>query len=441
MITYKKSAEILNLLEKEGYEAYIVGGCVRDSIMGRTFHDTDITTNALPDEIMKVFREYKTIPTGIKHGTVTVIADGTPYEITTYRIDGKYTDSRRPDNVEFTTNLREDLARRDFTINAVAMDLRGNIYDCFGGADDIKRNIIKCVGSPEKRFAEDALRIMRAVRFSSQLGFEIEPETAEAVHSMKNSLGNISKERISEELDKLICGKNCINVLMEYGDVITTVIPEFESCIGFDQHSPYHKYTVWEHIARAVNLAPHDNIKMRRALLFHDIAKPVCAKFDETGRGHFKKHAEIGAEMTRDIMKRLRYDSESINYAVTLIAHHSEKILTKTDVKKMMSTIGDKLFFELMEMKKCDNSAKNDFVRDENTVLDKLIADGRRIIENNECRNLHMLAVNGNDLIKTGLNGAEIGKTLNKLLNLVIEEKLLNDHDILLNYIKQRCIK
>lgn len=441
MITDKKSAEILNLLEKAGYEAYLVGGCVRDSIMGHKFHDTDITTNALPDEIMKVFHGYKTVPTGIKHGTVTVISDGIPYEITTFRIDGKYTDSRRPDNVEFTASLREDLARRDFTINAVAMDLRGNICDCFGGADDIEKHIIRCVGSPEKRFEEDALRIMRAVRFSSQLGFEIEPETARAVHSMKESLKNISKERISEELDKLICGKNCISVLMEYSDVITIVIPEFESCIGFDQHSPYHKYTVWEHIVRAVNLAPSDNIKMRRALLFHDIAKPVCAKFDGTGRGHFKKHAETGAEMTRDIMKRLRYDSESTNYAVTLIAHHSEKILTKTDVKKMMSAIGDKLFFELMEMKKCDNSAKNDFVRDENTALDELIAEGHRIIENNECRNLHMLAVNGNDLIKTGLNGAEIGRTLNGLLNLVIEEKLPNDHDILLNYIKQRCIK
>lgn len=440
MIKDKKSAEILNLLEKAGYEAYFVGGCVRDSIMGRSFHDIDITTNALPDEIIKVFHGYKIIPTGIKHGTVTVIYDATPYEITTYRIDGKYTDSRRPDSVEFTTSLREDLARRDFTINAVAMDLRENICDFFGGTDDIEKRIIRCVGNPEKRFEEDALRIMRALRFSSQLGFEIAPETAKAVHSMKNSLANISRERITEELDKLICGKNCINVLMEYSDVIATIIPEFEKCIGFEQHSPYHKYTVWEHIVRAVNFAPCDNLKLRRALLFHDIAKPVCAKFDETGRGHFKKHAETGAEMTQKIMKRLRYDGESINYAVTLIAHHSEKILTKTDVKKMMSAIGDRLFFELMEMKKCDNFAKNDFVHDENTAFDKLIAEGHRIIEQNECRNLHMLAVNGNDLIKIGLSGAEIGETLNKLLNLVIEEKIFNEHDTLLNYIK-RCIK
>lgn len=435
-----QSAEILNVLEKAGFEAYLVGGCVRDTLMKRPFHDTDITTNALPEQITDTFKNYKTIPTGIKHGTVTVISGGVPYEITTYRIDGKYSDSRRPDSVEFTANLYEDLARRDFTINAIAMNSHGEISDPFGGAEDIKKQVIRCVGSPEKRFSEDALRIMRAVRFSAQLGFEIEHETAEAIHSMKNRLKNISKERIREELDKLICGKNCFNVLMEYSDVITTIIPEFEKCIGFEQHSPYHKYTVWEHIIRAVNLAPHDNVKMRRSLLFHDIAKPVCAKFDETGRGHFKKHAETGAEMTQEIMKRLRYDSESIAYSVTLISHHSDKIHTKTDVKKLMSFIGDKLFIELMEMKKCDNSAKNDFVLDENNTLDKRIEEARTIIENNECRSLHMLDMNGNDLIKAGLKGAEIGSALKELLNLVIEEKLPNEHDILLNYIENRGV-
>lgn len=435
-----QSAEILNVLEKAGFEAYLVGGCVRDTLMKRPFHDTDITTNALPEQITDTFKNYKTIPTGIKHGTVTVISGGIPYEITTYRIDGEYSDSRRPDNVEFTANLREDLARRDFTINAIAMNLHGEISDPFGGAEDIQKKIIRCVGSPEKRFSEDALRIMRAVRFSSQLGFEIEQETAEAVHSMKNRLKNISKERIREELDKLICGKNCFNVLMEYSDVISTVIPEFEKCIGFEQHSPYHKYTVWEHTARAVILAPQDNLKMRRALLFHDIAKPVCARFDETGRGHFKNHAESGAEMTRDIMKRLRYDNESITYATILIEHHSDKIYSKTDVKKLMSVIGDRLFIELMEMKKCDNSAKNEFVLDENNELDKHIENAYRIIENNECRSLNMLDINGNDLAGKGFRGVEIGNALKELLNLVIEEKLPNEHDILLNYIENRGV-
>ncbi|MCM1507547.1 MAG: CCA tRNA nucleotidyltransferase [Ruminococcus flavefaciens] len=436
-----QSAEILDILESAGFEAYFVGGCVRDTLMKRPFHDTDITTNALPEQIMEVFRDYKTLPTGIQHGTVTVIYNNVPYEITTYRIDGEYTDSRRPDKVEFTSSLREDLARRDFTINAIAMNSKGEIYDCFGGEEDIKKKVIRCVGSPEKRFSEDALRIMRAVRFASQLGFEIEPETAKTVHRMKNRLKNISKERIREELDKLICGENCYNVLMEYSDVIATIIPEFENCIGFEQHSPYHKYTVWEHTVRAVNLAPSDNVRLRQALLFHDIAKPICAKFDETGRGHFKNHAGKGAEMTQDIMKNLRYDSASIAYAVTLIVRHSDKILTKTDVKKMMSLIGDNLFFELMEMKKCDNSAKNDFVREQNIPLDEWISEAHRIIEKGECRSLRMLDIGGNDLIKAGLHGAEIGVALNEMLNLVIEEKLPNEHDILLNYIKQRCLK
>lgn len=436
-----QSTEILDVLNGAGFEAYFVGGCVRDTIMGRPFHDTDITTNALPEQIMEVFRNYRIIPTGIKHGTVTVISGGVPYEITTYRIDGEYSDSRRPDSVEFTSSLREDLARRDFTVNAIAMNSAGEISDFFGGTEDIKNKIIRCVGSPEKRFSEDALRIMRAVRFSSQLGFKIESETAEAIHKMKDRLKNISRERIREELDKLICGKNCVEVLMEYSDVITTVIPEFQKCIGFEQHSPYHKYTVWEHTVRAVSLAPSDNVKMRRALFFHDIAKPVCAKFDETGRGHFKNHAEKGAEMAQSIMKNLRYDGNSIAYAVMLIAHHSDKICTETDVKKLMSLIGDNLFLELMEMKKCDNSAKNDFVLEQNIPLDNLIKAAHRIIENNECRSLKNLDISGNDLIKAGLQGAEIGEALNKLLNLVIEGKLLNEKDKLINYIKQRCLK
>lgn len=436
-----QSAEILNILENAGFEAYLVGGCVRDTIMNRTFHDTDITTNALPEQIIEVFKNYKTIPTGIKHGTVTVILNSIPYEITTYRIDGKYSDSRRPDSVEFTTSLREDLARRDFTINAIAMNSKGEISDYFNGTDDIRNKIIRCVGCPEKRFEEDALRIMRAVRFSSQLGFEIEQKTAKAIHSMKDRLKNISKERIREELDKLICGKNCLNVLLEYSDIITVIIPEFQKCIGFDQHSPYHKYTVWEHIVRAVSFAPQDNIQIRRALFFHDIAKPICAKFDESGRGHFYNHAKIGSEMTKDIMKRLRYDNDSITTVSTLIAYHSDKILTKKNIKKLISIIGDKLFIELIEMKKCDNSAKNDFVRDENIQLDEILSETYKIIENNECHNLHMLAVNGNDLIKSGLKGVEIGDTLKELLNLVIEETLPNEHDILLNYIKNRGVK
>lgn len=430
--------EILERLENCGYEAYTVGGCVRDAIMGRSAHDTDITTNAVPEQVMEAFSGYKVIPTGLKHGTVTILKNGVPYEITTYRIDGEYKDSRRPESVEFTASLTEDLARRDFTMNAIAMDRHGNIADPFCGQADIENKIIRCVGDPEQRFTEDALRIIRAVRFASQLGFTIEEKTAEAVHSMRARLKNISAERIRSELDKLLCGKNCIDVLLEYSDIITTIIPEFEPSIGFDQHSPYHKYNVWEHTVRAIGSAPADNVKLRTALLFHDIAKPACATFDENGRGHFKKHALVGAEMTQKIMKDMKYDGDTMSYAVMLIARHSKKIFDRIAVKKMMADIGDNLFFELMEMKKCDNLAKNDFVLDENELFDRLMDEGRSIIENNECRGLRHLAVNGKDMTELGLKGREVGDALNELLVLVLEEKLHNIKDDLLNYAKQR---
>ena len=441
MKTDKNTEQVLNELEKHGFEAYMVGGCVRDSIMGRECHDTDITTNARPEEILAVFSGFKVVPTGIKHGTVTVFCGDVPFEITTYRIDGEYTDCRRPENVEFTADITADLARRDFTINAVAMDRNGCLVDPFDGISDMKAGIIRCVGAPEKRFGEDALRIMRAVRFASQLGFTIEEETSAAVHRMKDLLQKISHERIRDELDKLVCGRSCISVLLEYSDVITAVIPEFKPSIGLDQCTPYHKYNVWEHTVRAVSFAPENDVKMRRTLLFHDIGKPACLKFDETGRGHFKQHDRVGAEITEKVMKRLRYDTKSISYSTALIANHSKKLRSRADVKKMMYRIGDELFLALTEMKKCDNSAKNDFVIEENTVFDRLAGIGREIIANNECRSLKGLAVNGSDLLGLGLKGAEIGKMQRRLLELVMEDELPNEKDKLLKYAEQECGK
>ncbi len=437
----KNTEQVLSELEKHGFEAYMVGGCVRDTIMGREYNDIDITTNACPDEMLEVFSNYKVIPTGIKHGTITVLCNGSPYEITTYRIDGEYTDHRRPDSVEFTSDITADLARRDFTINAVAMDRNGCIIDPFDGIHDMKDGIIRCVGEPEKRFTEDALRIMRAVRFASQLNFKIEESTSDAIHRMKDLLQNISHERIRDELDKLICGSNCVEILLDYSDVITAVIPEFKPSIGLEQCSPYHKYTVWEHTARAISFAPADNVKMRRTLLFHDIGKPACMKFDETGRGHFKQHDRVGAEITEKVMKKLRYDTKSISYATALISNHSKKLRSKSDVKKMMYRIGDELFFALTEMKKCDNSAKNDFVLDENVFFEELAKMGREVIANDECRSLRGLAVKGSELMDIGLSGAEIGEMQHKLLELVIEDKLPNTKEALLKYAEQECKK
>lgn len=438
MLNDINTAAVLEQLENAGYEAYIVGGCVRDMLLGREIHDTDITTNALPEQIIAAFPDCKNIPTGIKHGTVTIIKNHIPYEITTYRIDGEYTDSRRPDSVEFTADITDDLSRRDFTMNAIAMDRHGALVDAFGGKNDIENQLIRCVGDPEQRFTEDALRIMRAIRFSSQLGFAIEEKTAAAIHSMKDRLKNISRERVRDELDKLLCGKNCLSVLMEYSDVITAIIPEFQASIGFEQHSPYHVFDVWEHTIRAVANAPADNLNLRRTMLFHDIAKPYCADFDETGRGHFKHHNTVSAEMTEKIMKDLRYDNDSIKYAVTLIARHDDKFFNRYDVKKIMSEIGDELFFELVEIKKCDNSSKSDIVLGELKDFEKLIAIGHEIIENDECRSLKQLAVNGTDLKSAGLSGKEIGDAFSKILDLVMKEKLPNEKAALMEYVQQR---
>ena len=435
----KNTDKVLSVLEQNGYEAYMVGGCVRDRIMGREIHDTDITTNALPEQIMEAFSGYRIIPTGIRHGTVTVICGDVPYEITTYRIDGEYTDHRRPDSVEFTTDISDDLARRDFTVNAIAMDRHGNIVDPFGGREDIERKLIRCVGAPEQRFAEDALRIMRAIRFSSQLGFRIDVRTARAIYDMNSQLSNISRERIREELDKTICGRNAVEVLMEYSNVIISVIPEVKPCIGLDQRSPYHKYNVWEHMIRAMAAAPQEDLLLRRTLFFHDIGKPPCMKLDETGRGHFKQHDRVGAEMTEKIMKRLRYDKRTIADTVKLIAYHSKKLKNRTDVKKMLSVMGDKLFFKLMELKKCDNSAKNPFVADENHVFDSYMEMAREMIANNECRSIKGLAVKGTDLMALGLEGEEIGTILEEILQLVMEERLTNEKRALMKYIRQRC--
>lgn len=441
MIIGKNTEKILTELENHGFEAYMVGGCVRDSILGRPCNDIDITTNALPEQMLAVFSGYKVIPTGIKHGTVTVLCGGESFEITTYRIDGEYTDHRRPDEVRFTADIADDLARRDFTVNAVAMDRHGNIVDPFGGREDMDAGIIRCVGVPQERFSEDALRIMRAVRFSSQLGFAIDKATAEAVHDMREQLADISRERVRDEIDKLICGRNAAEVLLEFSDIITAVIPEFEPSIGLDQRSPYHRYNVWEHTVRALDAAPAENMKLRRTLLFHDIGKPACMKLDETGRGHFKQHDRVGAEMTAEIMKRLHYDNKTIAYTTALIANHSKKLRNKTDVKKMMCRVGDELFFELMEMKKCDNCGKNEFVLKENIFFDELKELGREIIANDECRSIKGLAVTGSELVQLGLKGAEIGEVQHEMLELVMEEELPNSRDELLKYAEQRCRK
>ncbi len=430
----KNAGELLNKLNKAGFEAYYVGGCVRDMLMNRTPHDIDITTNALPEEIIDVFADYHVIPTGIKHGTVTVMLCGTPYEITTYRIDGEYTDMRRPDSVRFTSCLEEDLIRRDFTMNAIAMNSEGGITDPFGGARDIENGIIRCAGEPEKRFTEDALRILRCVRFASKLGFDVEPMTAEAVHRLKGRLDFVARERVRVELDGIICGEGCVQAMLEFSDVIMQVIPEFQPCIGFQQHSPYHCYDVWEHIVRAIGGAPCTSPLLRRTMLFHDIGKPKCFSRDEKGIGHFKGHAKESALLAEKIMQRLRYDNNSIHDVTELIRTHSDKITSEKQIRRMLSRMGERLFFDLLDVKKADNSAKRDFVVKETEEFDEIALIARRILNENACMKLSQLAVNGNDMVSLGYKGREIGQILNCLLELAVDGEIENERDVMLKF-------
>lgn len=332
--------KIIDKLEGSGFEAYIVGGCVRDSILGKEPKDYDITTSALPEQVKTCLDGYSVIDTGIKHGTVTVIADDEYIEITTFRIDGNYSDHRRPDSVSFSENLLDDLSRRDFTINAMAYNRRTGVIDKFGGQKDLFRRIIKCVGEPAVRFNEDALRIMRALRFASELNFTVDTITSAAIHDLRRLLGSVSVERISRELNLLLTGAAPSNVLMEYGDVIATFIPELRPCIGFDQHSRYHVYDIWTHTAVAIEHSKNDK-DVRLALLLHDIAKPECCHFDEEGNGHFPGHERRGAEIAANVLHSLHYSNDTIDTVTTLIKYHYiTPIDDKIVVKQLLATVG-----------------------------------------------------------------------------------------------------
>ncbi len=435
----KRYEKLLSMLEEAGFEAYIVGGCVRDMLLGRPVSDFDITTNALPEQVMEVFSGMKVVPTGIKHGTVTVLYDSEPFEITTYRVDGNYTDSRRPDTVDFTSSLEEDLARRDLTVNAMAMDIRGDIHDPFHGQEDLESGVLRCVGEPEKRFSEDALRILRTVRFASVLGYRIDEKTEAAVLDMRANLDHISHERCRDEIEKMIMGANFAETALRYREIIAQLIPEFRPCFDFQQRSKYHKYDVYEHIVRAVAAAP-ESLLLRTTMLLHDIGKPPMFRLDENGTGHFKGHAGVSADIARDVMKRLRFDNSFIETVCTLIAMHSDEIGSEKHIRRIISRIGADNLFLLLEVKKADNLAKCEFVLEENVYFDKCAETARELIRQGECMSLRQLAVNGNDMISLGLSGRDIGSALDTLLGLVIDETLANEKESLIAYTKEELL-
>ncbi len=426
---------LINTLEKNGFEAFIVGGCVRDLLLSKTPFDYDIATNALPEQMLECLNEFKCIPTGLKHGTITVLSSGRSVEITTYRSDGEYLDHRRPQSVNFSADLNMDLARRDFTINAMAYSRKTGIIDPFGGRNDLERQLICCVGNPQKRFDEDALRILRGLRFASTLGFGFEKETFKALLNSKELLREISAERISAELIKLLCGENVKKVLMECSEIIEVVIPEIKPCIGFLQHSKYHKYDVWEHICTCVEKAKKDPI-IRLTMLLHDIGKPDCF-FMENGEGHFYGHEKTSAEKAQKILKRLKFDTDTLERVVLLIRSHCfNPSDNEKQIKRMLSRLGEEAFFQLLDVARADNSAKNDFCMDILKTISLCEAKAKEIIEKNECFSLKTLAVNGNDLLQMGFKGKEIGKKLDFLLQGVIDGRFENKKDSLLTILR-----
>ncbi|MBE6800020.1 MAG: HD domain-containing protein [Ruminococcaceae bacterium] len=426
---------ILQRLKNEGFEAYCVGGAVRDSIMGLTPGDWDITTSALPEETRELFVDFRTVDTGLKHGTLTVIIDKTPYEVTTFRIDGEYDDNRHPENVTFTGKIGDDLARRDFTVNALAYNEECGLVDLYGGQDDIYNSIIRTVGDADTRFQEDGLRIMRALRFSATLGFEIEEKTKKAIHKNKDLLKNISAERITVELTKLLCGKNAFNILMEYPDVLAVFIPEIAPSVNFTQYGKKHAYDVWEHICHTVDTIPQDRI-LRLTMLLHDLGKVPTHKLNEKGDSTFKNHATVGGEMAKEILTRLKFDKKTINRVSFLVGCHDfEPPETKIKLKKHLKTKTPEDIRTLLVIKKSDRGALSESYRDINEGTAQTLQWLKEIEENNECCTISQLAVNGKDLEKSGLKGEEIGNALNDLLDAVIENKVKNTKTDLLTYI------
>lgn len=424
----------LALLKKAGHRAYIVGGCVRDALMGKEPHDWDIATSALPEEIKSVFKSYRLIETGFRHGTVSVVIDRKPVEITTFRIDGPYSDGRHPDSVSFAPDIRYDLSRRDFTINALAYGDEEWLIDPFGGAADIRDRIIRCVGDPVLRFNEDALRILRGLRFASLMGFDIEGPTAGAMVSCSGLLKNVAQERITSEFCALLLGVNVRRVLSDFREILMRIIPEMEPMVGFDQRNPYHVYDVFEHTLISLEHIESDTV-LRTTMLLHDIGKPECFFLDEKGRGHFHGHNRVSAQMAERILTRMRFPSAEKRDIVELIRRHDMSVdPTPAGVKKLLNRFGETYVRRLLKVKRADVLAQNpEFGRKKTeniTAMETLLED---ILAKKECFSLKDLAVNGNDLIAHGIGpGALIGKVLGELLDHVIEGKLDNEREVLI---------
>ena len=431
--------DVIEKLNSAGYEAYPVGGCVRDSLLGCEPHDWDVCTSAFPDEMQGVFAHMHCIATGLKHGTLTVMSAGQPIEVTTYRADGDYTDHRRPDSVQFVRSLKDDLCRRDFTVNAMCLDADGGVVDMFGGQADLKNRLIRCVGEAERRFEEDALRILRALRFSSVLDFDIEENTAKALRKKAGDLKFVSAERVFVELKKLLTGARAGRLLREYREVFAVIIPELAECFDIAQVNPHHWYDVYTHITKSVDsIIPDETLRL--TMLLHDIGKPRCKTTDERGIDHFKKHPFVGAHMADEILSRLKADNETRELVCEYITEHDNRLAeNKRSVGRFIAKHGYEFFDNYLLIRRADTLAQSMYLRKEKLADLDVLRDIRiQLEQESACLSLKDLDLNGNDLIAQGFEGREIGDALRLALDGVISENVKNEKKELIEYVSRQ---
>lgn len=440
---YPKDVDyIINKLNENKFEAFLVGGCVRDSLLSIKPKDFDITTNALPEQVIKLFS--KTIPTGLKHGTVTVLLNSIPYEVTTYRIDGDYKDNRRPEEVKFVSSLKDDLSRRDFTINALAYNDRHGLQDFFNGKDDLSQKLIRAVGDADKRFKEDALRMLRAIRFSCQLEFDIEKKTLEAIEVNNFLILNISSERIRDELCKILLSPNPSRGfrLLNSTGILNLILPNLQETVNFNQHTPYHDKDVFEHTLSVLEKVP-SKLHLKLAALFHDIGKPKCFFIGDDGLGHFYEHQNVGMNLSMQILKNLSFDNDTISKVSLLVKEHMNILIKPKDsaIKRLINRLGEDLIFDLFELQKADilSSAPPFKVLDDLAYTEKR---SKEILESSEPLNKSSLCIDGN-IIMEHLNikpGKIIGELLDYLMDIVIEDPNLNNKNQLLTLVKEYLV-
>ena len=431
------AARAIARLEDAGYETWAVGGCVRDSLCGAQPHDWDLCTAARPAQMQAVFADGRVLETGLRHGTLTLLTDSGPLEITSFRMDGGYTDGRHPDGVRFVTDVTADLARRDFTVGAMAWHPDRGLCDPFGGLDDLQDGVLRAVGDADARFTEDALRILRGVRFASQLGFSVEPGTAAAMRRQAGRLANVSAERVRAELTGLLCGRFAQRTLLDYADIATVALPELAPMVGCAQQHPYHRYDVWEHSVRALGQIPADPA-LRWAMLLHDSGKPACKTVDENGVGHFYGHPGVSRALAEQVTRRLRFANEQAA-RIVLLAEQHDRPLGDSDklVRRRLAQVGEARFRDLLAVKKADAVGQETHPEDIGLLLEterRLAA----VLAQDACLSLRQLAVDGNDMQAFGLSGPAVGEMLRALLDAVLDGELDNTRAALLAHARAR---